>query len=242
MSPANLIVGGSPDPSSISTGIDLINAIVLNMEQNVARRLGNSERLKRCQNLENFASARNEWFGAWHLFLQRHGLGTILNVGAGKQEKLKAYKTFVLEMLRLGDQPKEILQNQAPIICALAREGDVDFFRRMGHAFRGHDRARRERAPVDLAWCIALYWFAGLLWLMDAEAGHRALILYLKDVGTAPREIVTLDAYKKACSRLRLKGYRAFATRPPVLGYYPKQKAYGYRKRWTHLEPALSRS
>jgi hypothetical protein len=241
MSPANLIRGGSPDPSSISTGIDLTNEIVLNMERNLARRLGNSERLERCQNVEYFASARGEWFGAWRLFCQRHGLASVLDIRAGEQQTLKAYKTFVLEMLRIGDQPTETLQKHAAVIYAAACEGDADFFRNIGHAFRGHDRARREGAPLDLDWCILSYWFAGLLWLMNAEAGSRALREYLKTHSTNPsRSVVPIAAYRKACSRFELKGYKAFATLPPVLAYHPKTKTYRYARGWTHLEPELS--
>jgi hypothetical protein len=188
MSPANLTVGGSPDPSSISTGIDLTNELVLNMERNLARRLGNSERLERCQSVKHFPSARNEWFGAWCLFCQRHGLASVLDIRAGKQQTLKAAKTFTLAMLRIGDQPKETLQKQAPLIYAAACEGDVNFFRNIGNAFRGHDRARREGAPLDLHWCILSYWFAGLLWLMSAEVGSRALREYLKTRSTTPHE------------------------------------------------------
>jgi hypothetical protein len=242
MSPTNLTVGGSPDPSSISTGIDLTNEIVLNMERNLARRLGNSERLERCHNVKHFASARSEWFGAWCLFYQRHGLASVLDIRAGQQQTLKAAKTFTLAMLRLGDQPKETLQKQASLIYAAACEGDVDFFRNIGHAFRGHDRARREGAPLDLDWCILSYWFAGLLWLMSAEEGSRALCEYLKTHSTNPsRSVVTIAAYTKVCSRLKLKGYKAFTRMPPVLAYYPKAKTYDYASGWTHLEPELSR-
>src|SRR5260370_15731710 len=190
MSPGNLIMGGSPDPSSISTGGDVLNEIVLNMERNLAKRLGNSERLERCQNVEHFASARSEWFGAWRLFYQRHRLASVLDISAGKQQTLKTYKNFILEMLRIGDQPKEIFQKQAPVIYAAACEGDVDFFRNIGHALRGHRRARREGAPLDLDWCFVSYWFAGLLWLINAEAGSEALREYLKTHSTNPSRSV----------------------------------------------------
>jgi hypothetical protein len=225
------------------SGEDLVNQIALNMQRNFARRLGNSERLERCETLKHFASARKEYFGAWHLFHQRHGVGSVLEVRAGgDQQALEAAKRFVLAMLRHGDQPKDVLQKQAAIIYAAASEGDVDFFRNIGHAFRGHDRARREGAPLDLDWCILSYWFAGLLWLMNAEVGSRALREYLKTHSTTDsRSVVSVAAYRQACSRLGLKGYKAFATMPPVVGYWPKQKTYQYYKGWTHLEPELSR-
>jgi hypothetical protein len=127
----------------------------------------------------------------------------------------------------------------ADVIHEAARQGDVKFSQNMRRALRQNERSKRE---TSLAWCIVLYWFAGLLWLMDAEAGHKALIIYLEETGTAAREIVTFHAYTKARSRLGLTGYKAFAKQPPVLGYYPKQGGYGYRKRWTHLEPELSSS
>jgi hypothetical protein len=198
-------------------------------------RLGNAERLQRCQSLEYFPAARTEWLQAVHLVHKQYHFPSLSESG---KPTLEALKNYLLEALRFTDAPEVALRNMASVIYEAARQGDVEFFRAMARAFRRHERSKRK---TSLAWCIVLYWFAGLLWLMDAEAGHRALILYLKEADTAPREIVTLDAYKKACSRLGLKGYKAFATRSPVLGYYPKQRTYGYRKGWTHLEPELSR-
>jgi len=225
---------GNVSPASSAAAVS--EALFLEFERGSAKRLGNAERLQRCQSLEYFPAARTEWLQAVHLVCKQYHFGA---VSASGKPTLEALKNYVLEGLSVTDTPDVMLRNMADVIHEAARQGEVEFFRTMARAFRRHERSRRK---TSLAWCIVLYWFAGLLWLMDAEAGHKALILYLKDAETAPREIVTLDAYKKACSRLGLKGYKAFATRPPVLGYYPKQKTYGSRKGWTHLEPKLSRS
>jgi hypothetical protein len=224
------------NPSPVSSTAAVSEASFLEFEQGIATLLGNAERLKRSQSLEYFSAARTEWLQAVHLVCKQYRFGAA-NV-SGKPT-LESLKNYVLEGLRFTDTPQVILRNMADVIHEAARQGDVEFFQNMGRAFRQHERSKRK---TSLAWCIVLYWFAGLLWLMDAEAGHRALISYLKEVGNAPREIVSLDGYKKACSRLRLKGYKAFATRPAVLGYNPKQKTYRYREGWTNLEPKLSRS
>jgi hypothetical protein len=223
--------------SLVSSIAEVSEALFLEFERGIATRLGNAERLQRCQSLEYFPAARAEWRQAVHLVHKQYHLSSLSVSG---KPTLEALKKYVLEALRFADAPEEVLRNMAAPIYEAARQGDVKFFQNMAHALRQHERSKRK---TSLAWCIVLYWFAGLLWLMDAETGHRALILYLTKIeGTAPREIVTLDAYKKARSRLGLRGYKAFATQPPVLGYYPREGEYGYREGWTHLEPKLSRS
>ena len=202
----------------------------LNTERNLATRLSNSGRFERIQSIEHFyfASARSEWFAAWGIFYQRQRLTPVLGLAVGKQETSESGKADILAMLRIADQPETTLQKMAPIIYAAAREGDVDFFRNMGKAFRGHERSDRQSS--FLAWNILCYWFAGLLWLMDAEAGTKALNQYT-------REPVTVDAYRKACARMKLVGYKAFATLPPVIAYHPRRRAYAYAPAWTELEP-----
>jgi hypothetical protein len=212
------------NPSPVSSTAEVSEALFLEFEQQVATCLGNAERLKRCQSLEYFPAARTERRRAVRLVCKQYHFDT-LSVPA--KPTLGALKDYVLQGLGAVDTPDVLLRNMADVIYNAALQGDVKFFQNMGPAFRRHERSKRD---TSLAWCIVLYWFAGLLWLMDAEAGHRALISYLKEVGNARREIVTLDAYRKACSRLGLKGYKAFATQAPVLAYHPKQRAYEYRK------------
>jgi hypothetical protein len=221
--------------SPVSSIAEVSEALFLEFERGIVTQLGNAERLQRCQSLEYFPAARAEWLQAVHLVHEQYRFSSLSVSG---KPTLEALKKYVLEALRFADAPEEVLRNMAAPIYEAACQGDVGFFRDMARALRRHERSKR---GTSLAWCIVLYWFAGLLWLMDAEAGLRALILYLKEIGTAPREIVTLDAYKKARSRLGLRGYKAFATQPPVLGYYPREARYGYREGWTHLEPELSR-
>lgn len=145
-------------------------------------------------------------------------------------------QTYVLEMLRKGGEPEEILKRMAPIVYNAALEGDVQFFRDIPLALRGYARARRFKKPPDLDFAILIYWFAGQLWLMTDVVGRNALLAYMKSANP-PLNSVTLDAYKKARRRLKLKGYRAFAKRPPVLAYIPKTKKFDYAPSWTKLEP-----
>ena len=223
--------------SPVSSIAEVSEPLFLEFERGTAMRLGNAKRLQRCQSLKYFPAARTEWLRAVHRVCKQYRFGA---VSASGKPTLEALKNYVVQALRFTETPDVVLRNMADVIHEAARQGDVEFFQNMARAFRRHERSKRE---TSLAWCIVLYWFAGLLWLMDAETGHRALILYLTKIeGTAPREIVTLDAYKKARSRLGLRGYKAFATQPPVLGYYPREGEYGYREGWTHLEPKLSRS
>jgi hypothetical protein len=220
----------------VSSIAEVSEAQFLEFEQQVAIRLGNAGRLRKCHSVEHFPAARVEWRQAVHLIHKQYHFSSCSD---SERPTIETLKNYVLEGLRFADAPELALQNMAGVIYEAARQGDVEFFREIARAFRQHKRSKRK---TSLAWCIVLFWFAGLLWLMDAEAGHRALISYLKEVGNAPREIVTVDAYRKACSRLGLRGYKAFVTQAPVLGYHPKQRAYEYRVGWTHLEPELSNS
>jgi hypothetical protein len=218
------------NPSSISSGLELLDAIALNMERNLATQLENSERLEKCKSIEHFAAARSEWFAAWRLLYQRHGLtAAALDIRTGKQQTLEGAKAYILAMLRTIDQPEVTLQKMAGVIYAAAHEGDVDFFRKMGLAFRARKRSTRGESSF-LAWNILRYWFAGLLWLMNPDAGSIALRQYTG-------RVVSMDAYRKARERLGLKGYETFADSPPVLAYHPRKKAYAYAPSWTRLEP-----
>ena len=68
--------------------------------------------------------------------------------------------------------------------------------------------AERELRPIIPFWLNVLnYWFAELLWLMNEKQGCAALSAYTgKDIQKA--------AYRKACQRLGLKGYKDRMRRP----------------------------
>jgi hypothetical protein len=140
-------------------------------------------------------------------------------------------------MIRKCGPVPPLLRNAATVFFVAATEGDAQFFREFTAAMRAHLR-RKPFGPTQLAWCILTHWFGGLLWLMDSEAGSKALQQYL--TADHPNARVSEEAYRRACSRLQLKGYKAFAQKPPVLGYWPKKRAYGYDVQWrTRLEPTV---
>jgi hypothetical protein len=208
------------------------------IQRSTATRLANAERLSLCEHLEQFPAARDEWFLAWRIFLKRLRHDALIS----KERSSEAAKNYVLWGLSATGDPKAMLKNTAQVIHAAATEGDVEFFRRMSDSFKSHDRRKPDPAP--LVFCILQYRFAGLLWLMDSEAASRALAQYLKDdrALSHSRRNVPYEAYKQARRRLKLKGYTAFAKKPPIVAYLPKTKAYRYNGNWaTILEPRLSR-
>lgn len=234
----------NPDPEEMKTafysGYSLregIEKTLLEIERNFAARLGNLERLQMCEKLPQFPAARHEWSAAWRMQFQqmRHGALTTATF------TLPEAKRYVLEMLASSRNPKVLLQNTAGVIYVAARAGDVTFFRQMASAFRAGKRRRQHEPPLGSH--LVQYWFSGLLWLMDDEAGSRALYSYLKDAPYMSRSTVQvpIHAYRQARRRLGLNGYSAFATRPPVEAYWPKQRAYKYAGGWeTKLEPTMS--
>jgi len=206
-----LIISSNSPNRSLS---ELFQKTVLIAETNLAKRLGNLERLKRCQCLEHFSAARDEWFTAWRIFLGTKKLAAFAN---DKEPTLEAMKNYVLEMLRMTDDPEVTIRNQAAVIYGAALDGDVQFFRGIAAAFRGHDRsqtkplptfagnpssssvsaASKHAAPLD--WCILNYWFAGLLWLMNSETGGP----FSKALQSAPLKILEEPVFP----RFRILGF-----------------------------------
>ncbi len=216
---------------------DGFEEFVLHVDRNSAKRLGNLERLKRCEALKEFSAARAEWLRAWRIMLSRQKLSSL---NAQTVTSVEA-KRFLLEFLRRSHAPGHLLQKHWQLIALAAHEGDVEFFRQMAAAFRGHDR--RTPREFSVGFHILSYWFNGLLWLMNAEAGSRALRAYLKreSDATGSNVEVPIDGYHKACRDFGLRGYKAFMTRPPITRYRPKQHAYDYAPGWqTKLEPNAS--
>jgi len=228
-----------PDPDFLYSGSSLRGALhaVLDADEQIsAGRLGNSERLQECKKLEEYAAARQEWLNACDIHL------SIMDFKAMTSEtaSVEARKRCFLECLALSQDRKAPLRNMASVIYNAALEGDDEFFRNMGSAFRKRGRRRPHDPPIRIY--LLQYWFSGLLWLMNDEAGSRALLVYLKTSPQTPRTQIPIHGYRKARKRLELKGYRAFATRPPIISYWPKQKTYHYTPDWgTKLEPKLSR-
>ena len=219
-------------PKPAKDGEQLFEQIILTTERNLAKRLGNSDRLEKWQRVKFFKAARREWLDAWKRFARAHGLGSVLKIRAGAQQTLEPMKDFTLAMLRLSGEPEETVKNQAGVIHAAASAGDIEFFKQFGLALRSASRAKRQGAI--LAYSILCYWFAGLLWLMNDKAGWAALCDYTR------RKDITKAAYRKACHRLGLKGYKDRMRRPAVLYYDPVTGTYKYGSAWTRMEPHLS--
>jgi hypothetical protein len=221
------------------SGTEAYNQLLIVSHWNTAKQLGNLERLNKAEKTEFFPTARQKWLSAAELLAEKHGLGSFLHIRAGNQERMDDFRAFFLNSMRIGD-PSSALRSGAATIYAAATDGDVEFFRQICVALRSHDQRRPKHSPIE--WCILRHWFSGLLWLMDDEAGSRALSSYMKTTGGA--RPITYDSYKQARNReLKLKGYQAFTSRSPVLAYLPKQRTYRYRSRdWeTKLEPNPSR-
>ena len=170
--------------------------MVINAERNVAKGLGNLERLEKWQQTQFFAVAREEWFRACTLFAKRHGIAAVLKLRAGEQENSGDAKAAALALLRLGAKPSETLQRHAPTIYRAACDGDVDFFHKIGLALRSRNQKKIESGSTGYA--LLTHWFSGLLWLMNDEAGHRALRSYTG-------EQITIDAYRKIASPLAVE-------------------------------------
>jgi hypothetical protein len=211
--------------------LEAYHQMVINTERNLAKRFGNFERMTKWESTEFFSVARAEWFRAWELLGRRHGLAAVLALRSGKQEMSGEVKAATLALLRLST-PEDTLKRQAAIIHAAACEGDVNFFHRIGLALRSRDRRKPDSAA--LAWDLLTHWFAGLLWLMNDETGFGALRSYTGKKG------LTIDAYRKAVSRLGLKGFPDRTKRPPILNYRPRTRSYVCSKAWTDMEPHLS--
>ena len=203
------------------------------VEEQFAARLGNSERLSKCRQLPEFPAAREEWLAASDVYVSNQGLSALTRDTASSDDG----KTYVLDMIRKRGPAPDLLRNAAAVFFVAATEGDTRFFKDFTAAMRAHVRRKRS-GPTQLAWCILTHWFGGLLWLMDNEAGSKALQQYLRM--EHPNTRVSEAAYRRARARLGLKGYQTFTKSPPILGYYPKQNGYGYDEHWrTRLEPSM---
>jgi hypothetical protein len=218
--------------SSPAPGQELYFQVLIIAERNTAKELGNSERLQKWQEMKPFPTARKEWTRACKIFAKRYGLDPFLRIRSDKQNKRQDVEGLVLTLLKVTSSPAAVLKKQAAVIYSAACEGDVRFFRKIGRALRGQKRVKGDRS--FLAWNILRYWFAGLLWLMNDEAGVSAFRAY---TGTG----ITKDAYRKAYQRLRLKGYKGRTKSPPVLRYQQEGKTYDYSPSWTWIEPHLSK-
>jgi hypothetical protein len=213
-------------PDKILSGQQVIERLFMNAERKASMELGNLERFKKWQETDFFDPARQEWRVALKLFAEKQDLESVLVIRAGVQDT-PAYCNFVLTLLRRHERPEEVLKNQAAAIHDAALNGDVEFFEKIGLALQ----SRRDRKPEDfsLSFNVLRYWFAGLLWLMNAKAGHDALRAYTSRASTK-------DAYRKACLRLRLNGYKDRMRNPAVLAFNPKRRSYQYAAKWTRME------
>lgn len=101
-------------------------------------------------------------------------------------------------MLRVGVEPGETLRRHSGTIYRAACEGDDDFFHKVGLALRSRNRKKSDTGSTGYA--LLTHWFSGLLWLMNDEAGHRALRFY-----TGNR--IDIGAYRQMLRRLRLRNH-----------------------------------
>ena len=211
-------------PKAILSGQESLEEIILVLERNLAKKLGNSERLEKWGKVKFFGAARPEWLEAWKRFVTGQGLASLFHIHAGVQQTLEPITAFTLAMLRLGGHPQEILRKQAAVIQAAASAGDIEFFKQLGLTLRNRSRTKREGA--FLSYSILCHWFAGLLWLMSDKVGFRALSAYADST-------ITIDAYRKARSRLGLKGYRGNVRAASIIAFDPETKSYQYGCDWT---------
>jgi GNAT superfamily N-acetyltransferase len=215
----------------------VLRSSLVELEETLAARLGNSERLRRCRELAEFPAAREEWFAACDIYLSKRGLSALTRDTA----LLEDGKAYVLEMFRKCGLASKLLRNTTAVFASALAEGDSRFLQDAAAAMRAHKRKKNRDASAELYWCILTHWFAGLLWLMNMEQGFSALRQYLKAAAATDSIVVPTishESYRKACERLKLKGYKAFAVDPPVLSYNPRSKSYRYDdQNWTQLEP-----
>lgn len=230
-------------PAEVSGESNLIPGIknaILAHDQAWANRLETSEFVRQCEPLSGFLQARHEWFRAWEIFLRRPGQRQLLPILLHEGASFPAAKSFILWGLsQKNDAGPSLLRNTASVIHRAALQGDLNFFREIGYAFRSRDRTKPNPAPIE--GCVLNFWFSGLLWLMNAEVGAQALEHYVQTTRFG-RSVVRFEAYKKARSHLKLRGYRCFSPKPLITAYHPKQRNYVWATDWeTKLEPRLSR-
>ena len=240
--------GGSVSGEVIWRGREVFFESILRMERLYLARLGNKERFEKWETTEFFAGAREEWLGAWERFALSHGQRPVLHYFGALQHfhadkefwrvELEPMKEIVLLLLRRLDdlhEHEETLRNLAEVIYGAARQGDVAFFKKISLALRRRGgRMEKKAESLFLAYYILCHWFAGLLWLMSEKPGWAALCAY------TGRKDITKDAYRKACHRLGLCGYKDRMRTPPVLEYDRVSGLYRYAAAWTRMEPHLS--
>ena len=98
--------------SPVSSIAEVSEAQFLEFERGIATRLGNAERLQRCQSLKYFPAAQTEWLQAVHLVCKQYHFGA---VSASGKPTLGELKDYVLEGLRFTDTPDLILRNMADV-------------------------------------------------------------------------------------------------------------------------------
>ena len=206
---------------------EIYDQLVTITERNYATSLGNLERMEKWARTKFFPASRKEWFHAWNLVAKRHRFAPALQLRAGRQKTLSDVKTAAIAILRNNPDPGETLKRHADTIMAAAREGDVAFFHQIGLALTS--RARRKPDATSLSWDMLPHWFAGLLWLMNAETGIQALRAY-----TGRR--YSVENYRRTARRLGLKDYPGNTRSPPIIAYHPKTRRYVCSASWTHME------
>jgi hypothetical protein len=143
------------------TGQQLFEEIILNTERSLAKKLGNSEQLEQWMKKKSFNSARREWLDGLRCFAKKQGLGSLYDIHAGVQQTLEPTKDFTLVMLRRSSEPLVTLRKQAGVIDAAAREGDIEFFKKINLAFES--RGRRAEAEADSLFWLTTFFCTGSL-------------------------------------------------------------------------------
>jgi len=74
------------EPAEHSQSLEGLNhQIAVITERNLAKALGNVERLEKWRQAQSFAATRKEWWNAWNILAKRHGFAPALKVRAGKE-------------------------------------------------------------------------------------------------------------------------------------------------------------
>jgi len=214
---------GSLRGKDIWLGREIFEQTTRSVELVFARKLGNCERLEVWREREFYAAARQEWWTAWQRYFFRHGLGPVLSFRADSvsgRGDLEPMKGILLLCLRRSDDHAETLRNMAEVVRVAARNGDVEFFKSMSAALESGGVEEKIEGFL-LGYHILGYWFSGALWLMSDKAGWAALCAY-------SGKAIERDAYRQACRRLKLRGYKGRVGKAPVLGYDKVSGTYRY--------------
>ncbi len=131
----------------------------------------------------------------------------------------------------VGSDSSEALMQHASLVKDAAARGDVKFFKRICDTMRN---AERRRKRDSLKFYVLIHWIASSLWLASDFAGS----IYLRQV--LKKKTLRENSYARARKRLGLKGYAVNSKRPFITGCNTRRK-FIFSKRWTDLEPSLSR-